>query len=178
MRGAFTHRALHWFSAFTMLTLVLTLACGESEPPASSPPHTGNMLIDGEILLTDGWAGEWNVLFTFRDCNTGNIVVVEDVVDVICPGDTLQLDFTGLLSSCEGIISDSRLDTNCEYEFVVGGCTVRVSFALDLERTGDGITGSGIWSTSISGLCNGIFGLGCEQIEVTGARFDSSPLCD
>lgn len=178
MRRTFTHRAQRCLSAITILTLALTLACGESVPPASSPPHTGNTLIDGEILLTDGWAGEWNVLFTFRDCNTGNIVVVEDVVDIICPGDTLQLDFTGLLSSCEGIVSDSRLDTNCEYEFVVGGCTVRVSFALDLERSGAGITGSGIWSTSISGLCNGIFGLGCEQIEITGTRLDPSVPCD
>ena len=164
--------------ALFALALVFALACDEGEPPTTTQAGGDVALIDGEIHVTDGWAGEWNILLTFRDCNTGDIVVVEDIVDVICPGDTLHLDFSGLLSQCEGVVSDSRLDTSCEYEFTVGGCIVRVSFALDLERSGEGITGSGIWSTSISGFCNGIFGLGCEQIEVTGTRLDSSPPCE
>jgi hypothetical protein len=175
-----TIRPLPWtlFALALAFALVFSPACDESGPPTTTRSGGDITLIDGEIRLSDGWAGEWNVLLTFRDCNTGDIVVVEDIVDVICPGDTLHLDFSGLLSQCEGIVSDSRLDISCEYEFTVGGCIVRVSFALDLERSGEGLTGSGIWSTSISGFCNGIFGLGCEQIEVTGTRLDSSPACE
>ena len=53
------------------------ISCEESSPPATTPPGQGLNLIEGDILLTSGWAGEWNLILTFRDCNTGDVIVVD-----------------------------------------------------------------------------------------------------
>jgi hypothetical protein len=135
--------------------------------------------IEGNIYFTGAWGGEWNVLLTFRDCNSEDVIVVEDIVDVICPSDTLRLDFTRLLDECEGVVDDSRMSASCEYAYTVSGCTIRVSFAITIEREGDLVAGNGIWSTATSGNCNGIYSLGCETIEVAGSRTGPVPAsCD
>ena len=57
-------------------------SCSDDTVPATdaNPRPTP---IDGGIVFLDSWRGEWNATLTFRDCNSGHIVTVEDVVDRI-----------------------------------------------------------------------------------------------
>lgn len=140
-------------------------------------PSDGTIDFSGGVVVTDGWAGEWNVVVTFRDCGSGATTMVEDVVDLVCPADTIRLAGTGLFEGCTGTATDHSLSAACEYEFADGDCHVIVSMTLQLDRDGEGLAGSGILSTATSVDCGDPYTLGCESFSITGTRLssDTSP---
>lgn len=150
------------------------LSCSDKSSPAvdEDPRPTP---INGSIVFPASWRGEWNTVIEFRDCNTGHLLVVEDVVDVICGADTLNLDLSAIFDDCEGLIDDGRLDAACEYAFSAGACSVTVSFLVNIERDGDMLTGTGVWTAEASAGCTLEYPSGCEQIEITATRLDAAP---
>lgn len=153
-----------------MFFVLLSTACGDDAPPPNAqPPVGGAGTIDGPITFTEAWSGEWSVTVTFRDCETGQVVVVEDLVGMLCEGDSLATGISGLFSGCNGVMGDSRLEVDCEYTFDPGNCTVLVRFAMTIDRDGDAISGTGVWSTQTSTGCSE-YPVGCEQIEISGTR--------
>jgi len=167
----------HFLAAFVVAALCLS-GCGNDNGP-DEQKTTESIDFSGGVLVTNAWTGEWNVVVTFTDCLTGETKIVEDVVDFVCPGDTLRLSGTGLLETCTGTATDRTLDTDCEYGFSDGDCDVTVEMALHVDRDGDALTGSGAWSTATSASCAAPYVPGCESIAITGTRLspDTSP-CD
>lgn len=150
--------------------LFIAVACSEDTPTTNvEPPGGGTRQIDGAITFTDAWSGEWSVTATFRDCETGHIVVVEDLQGLLCEGDSLATGISGLFSGCTGTIGEARLEVDCDYTFDPGDCTVLVRFAMAIDLDGDAISGSGVWSTQTSTACSE-YPVGCEEIEISGTR--------
>lgn len=152
--------------------------CGDDTPPPSAGPvdKAKPTRYEGRVFFTDSWAGEWNIVITFRDCNTDQITMVEDVVGLVCPGDTLQFSFTNLFSDCDGQITNNQLDAACDYFYLHGECGVRVTFAMNLEREDGMVSGGGVWAATTSVPCADTQGTGCETMEITGVRL--SPDCE
>lgn len=150
------------------------LSCGDdgSRVDNANPRPTP---VDGGVIIPASWAGEWNLVFTFVDCNSRHVVTIEDVVGTICPSDTLNLDITPVLANCDGLIDDDRIDAGCSHEYTAGSCDVTVSVLLNIDRDGDTITGSGVWTAETEGACYFEYQPGCEQFEVTGTRLDPAP---
>ena len=154
---------------------LFVLACGDD---ASSPGTGGGTTptsIEGAVLIPEGWAGTWHLRVTFRDCVRERVTVVEDVVDVICEGDTLAIKGSGIFGDCDGIVSAEQLAFSCVYPFTDGTCDTRVSFAIELHLDGDEMTGEGIWSTAVGPECGLLQIDGCERIDVEGTRLDAFP---
>lgn len=167
----------HFLAAFVVVALGLS-GCGNDSGP-DERKTTEPIDFSGGVVVTDAWTGEWNVVLTFTDCLSGETKIVEDVVDFVCPDDTLRLAGTGLLEACSGSATDHSLDAECEYDFSDADCDVTVSMALHLDRDGDALTGSGAWSTATSASCAAPYIPGCESIAITGTRLstNTSP-CD
>jgi len=152
--------------------LLAVTGCGDDAPSSNitpDPPGDPTRL-DGAITFSDSWSGEWSVTATFRDCASGDIVVVEDLVGMLCEGDSLATGISGLFSGCVGLITDERLETDCEYTFDPGYCTVLVRFSMTIDRDGDTFAGTGVWSVQTSTNCGDDYPVGCEAIDITGTR--------
>jgi len=161
----------------SIAALLFAPGCGDDAPSTETPPPPGGPTrFDGPITFTDSWSGEWSVTATFRDCTTGHVVVVEDLVGMLCEGDSLATGVSGLFSGCTGQISNERLEADCEYTFDTGLCTVLVRFTLTIDRDTDTLTGTGVWSAQTSTAC-ATYPVGCEEIEITGTRI-GAPLCN
>jgi hypothetical protein len=150
-------------------------ACGSDTPVESRT--TSPLEFSGGVLVTDAWVGEWNIVSTFTECEGGATTMVEDVIDVVCSGDTLRLAGSRLFAYCGGTATDSHVDVDCDYHFDDGACNVRVVLKFTLDRNGEALTGSGVWSTSVSAGCSDLYPVGCEHISITGTRLsaDVSP---
>jgi hypothetical protein len=159
---------------FALLLLVAGLffvpGCGDDAPSTETPPPPGGPTrFDGPITFTDSWSGEWSVTATFRDCTTGHVVVIEDLVGMLCEGDSLATGVSGLFSGCTGQITNEQLEATCEYTFDTGLCTVLVRFSMTIDRDTDTLAGTGVWSAQTSTDCAG-YPVGCEEIEISGIR--------
>lgn len=165
---------------FTLLVLVTVLffasGCGDNAPTTETPPTAGGPTrFDGPITFADSWGGEWSVTATFRDCTSGDVIVVEDLVGMLCAGDSLATGISGVFSGCTGQIDDNQLEASCEYTFDTGLCTVLVRFSMTIDRDGDTISGTGGWSVQTSVDCAD-YPLGCEEIVISGTRI-GAPQC-
>jgi hypothetical protein len=158
--------------------LVATSCSDESSSGIENKPRPTP--IDGAIVFSPEWRGEWNTVIEFRECGTGDLVAIEDVVDVICGEDTLQLDISPILGDCDGLIDGERLDVACSYGYGVdANCGVTMEFFLNLDVDGDVVTGTGVWTVQALGDCSVDYPGGCEQIVVTATRLDPNPdSCD
>lgn len=153
----------------------LIVGCS-SEPAGDTNMNggTGNE-VNGSLVFKKAWEGEWNVVLTFRDCTTLSTIAIDDITDVICAGDTLDLQIGGLLNNCTGTMSDTRVMVDCTYQFADAGCDVTASLTLDMERQGDTITGAGSWSAAVSGSCAPVYAAGCERFDISGTRITKTP---
>lgn len=159
---------------FWILPLLLLLAACGSDSTTPNGSLNSNP-VNGNIVFTGPWTGEWNVVIVFKDCASGDTLNIEDITDVICDGDTLDIGLSAILEDCGGTITDTRLMVDCQYEFKAGSCTVTVSATLDIERQGDQLMGTGQWSVVTTGACATPYLDGCENIEISGIRINSSP---
>ena len=163
-----------------LLALVLSVgalllhSCGSDGGTTDTGGNGNSNDFRGSIVFTDTWKGEWNVVIAFVDCVDGDTLNIDNITDVICEGDTLDLELTSLVEGCDGSITDSRLTADCAYQFSEGGCTVTLALTLDIERQGDMLVGSGQWSASVSGTC-GDYDAGCEDLVISGVRIDTDP---
>ena len=130
--------------------------------------------VAGNIVFTNAWKGEWSMTIVFQDCADGNTLNIDEIVDVICDGDTLDLQLTALAEDCSGTMTDTRLMVDCTYQFTDAGCTVDVALTLDIERQGDNLVGSGQWSATTTGLCP-TYIEGCEDLVISGTRIQTNP---
>jgi hypothetical protein len=165
-----------------LVTLTITLlAAGLAMPGFSDDDASGagklqtGTGITGNIVFTPAWEGEWNVVLSFKECGSQQTPDIEDITNVICAGDTLDLRLTDLLDDCTGTMSDTRLMVDCTYAFYDAGCSVTLDFTLDLERQGDALMGSGQWSATALGNCASFYQGGCEEFEITGTWLDADP---
>lgn len=162
----------------TILTLaalaMLAASCG-SDSGTGGGAAGNSTPVSGNVVFTSPWKGEWNIVIVFKDCASGDTLNIEDITDVICDGDTLDIGLTDLFEDCDGTITDTRIMVDCTYQFIVGGCTIDVAATLDIERQGDQIMGTGQWSVTTSGTCLPLYIEGCEDIEISGMRIDPNP---
>lgn len=169
------HRSRVVIAVLVALSALALASCDdESGTGVEADPRPTS--IDGAVVLSQAWRGEWNTVIEFRDCNNGQLVAVEDVVDVICGSDTLRLDVSPLLLDCDGLIDDGRIDAACSYTYIVdAACEVTIDLLLNLDVEGDVVTGTGKWTAETLGPCSVDYPAGCEQIVVTATRLDPSP---
>lgn len=168
-----------WRAAVLALCVALLLGACSGDGSGSGGEVGETIAFDRGIVATDAWAGQWHVVTTFSDCASGETRVVEDVVDWICPGDTIRFEGAALADQCTGTATDAAIHAACDYTVDDGDCRVSVSFGLDLERDGEVISGSGTWSASISPGCDSRYPVGCEHVAVEATRLDrDTGACD
>jgi len=155
---------------------LFAMGCGDDPPTGDTPGVDPPGRLDGVVTFTNSWSGEWSVTATFRDCTSGDIIVVEDLLGMLCAGDSLATGISGLFTRCEGEITNERLGVTCEYTFDTGDCFVRASLSMAIELDGDAITGTAVWSAQTSTDCGDAYPLGCEEVEISGVRI-GPPQC-
>jgi hypothetical protein len=164
-----------WLAAVLTLTAaVLAVSCDDDATTVENGKRRPDPIV-GDIVIPASWAGQWQAVITFRECGSDDIVCVEDVVGVICATDTLVLEVSPILNGCDGLIDDDRIDAGCEHVFVAGSCEVTISLMLNLDREGDTVTGTGVWTAERTGSCTLEYPAGCETVEITATRLDTSP---
>jgi hypothetical protein len=153
------------------MILVICLACSDD-----------NVTTDGDgtqaagvLIIPNGWEGEWEIEFTYKDCISANVTSTEQIIDSLCPGDTITIEISALLDNCNSAVIGDSLDLSCNYDFVDGACSVSVSFELGVRRNEGSMSGSGQWSAAISGTCSDFYEDVCETIELVGTRLSSVP---
>ena len=159
--------------AVLMASATLLGSCGDDGGTGGST-GTGGSPVSGNIVFTDSWKGEWNIVITFRQCVSQDTLEIEDITDVVCAGDTLDLQLSDLLDDCTGTITDTRVMVDCAYSFSDAGCDVDLAFTLELERQGNSLSGMGQWSATASGTCPAYVS-GCEEFVISGTRIDTDP---
>jgi hypothetical protein len=152
---------------------MLIVSCG-SDDGSNTEIGDNPTPVAGNIVFTSAWKGEWQMTIVFEDCADGDTLNIDNIVDVICAGDTLDLQLTDLAEDCSGTMTDTRLMVNCTYQFTDGGCTVDVVLTLEIERQGDTLVGSGQWSATATGLCPTYID-GCEDLVISGTRLQKNP---
>lgn len=161
--------------AVILSVVALTSCDSDTSPPKETKPTP----IDGAVVMTDAWAGTWDVVLTITDCATGDVVVIEDVVDTVCEGDTLSLGISDVLDYCDGTMDANAISASCSYEFDDGLCAVVVDMDVSLALDGETITGSGQWSVAPAPECPARYASGCEDVEISATRLDAGPTeCD
>jgi len=157
--------------------LLVPLACDDSAPPTVIPTKIQSEF-QGNIVVPDEWEGAWQAEITFLDCENGDIVAVEDIIFDMCPGDSLALSFSNVLSNCEGLNDGSQLHAICRNAFVDNGCVIDLTFAISIEQGLGTMSGEGVWTATVRGNCAPLYGGGCEEIVVVATRLSMPPNCE
>jgi hypothetical protein len=147
------------------------LACGGDK----GADDKNDVLTAGVLIIPNGWEGEWEIEFTFKDCASGNVTLVDQITDSLCPGDTITMAISAILDSCISQVIGDSLDLSANYGFINDACSISVSFDLGARRNEGSIVGSGQWSVTVSGTCIDFYSDGCETIEMIGTRLSSIP---
>jgi len=156
------------------LGLLLTGSCSDEEGTTTTPDS--ETPISGALVMPSGWEGSWQFTLTFRGCATQRTHAVERYSGTFAVGDTLGLMILPILGSCPGYIRGDSLVFSANDDFTDGGCTVTVDLEFGAQRNGDAITGTGRWTSTLSGTCAGQDYLtGCEEIELVGVRTTPAP---
>jgi len=133
---------------------------------------------DRDLSMPPSWAGEWRITTTYRRGDTGGVWGVDDVTDVIRAGEPLGLSALtrGGLASCEGSITDRRLDASCSRQFTDALCHVETAIHVVLDRDGDMLAGSGEATGTTSGDCGTLpSGTTRSPFELVGIRLSRDP---
>lgn len=149
-------------------------SCGDDSAPVGDDGGGHSAVIDGNVVFPASWSGTWQTVLTFIDCTSDDVVAIEDVVDTICESDTLEFGLSGVLDGCDGFIDEDRIEAGCSYTYGVSDCAAMVSFILHLERDGDTVAGSGVWTVETTGACPLEYPQGCERVTITATRIDAA----
>ena len=135
--------------------------------------------INGSIIIPAAWAGTWEITLTFRDCTTSAIRSVETITQRICPEDTLVNPFAPVFENCTGTRTGNHLDVDCDYQSPAGVCQVTLSVDFTIDVTGNALAGNARVESAATPGCNDLFVGGCQQVQISGTRMNSSTAgCD
>ena len=126
-----------------------------------------------ELAVPAGWVGAWRVAITYRK-PSGAVIAVEETEGAIHPGQALGLSIAGPLATCTAGMTDSRLTVLCTLNALPAmPCAISGSLDLVVDRTGDGLTGTGAWTIAGPGCVPAVSG--GQIITIAGTRLDVDP---
>ncbi len=158
--------------------LVLWMACGDSGTNDGGQPQKP-VDINGALVIPSAWAGTWEISVTFRDCTSGDIIAVNKITSLACPGDTLYNPLAPIFDNCTGTRTGNHIAVDCSYGNSAGACQVTVDLSLAMDVDGSDLSGSGRVETTATPGCGDVLTSSCQDIEVAGTRLDTSTAgCD
>ncbi len=135
-----------------------------------------------DVAIPSDWLGLWNMKLTYRDAATGAIDSVMTASNPICSADAVgvaALEATAAanpevgFSDCSATATGDGIEISCSGEIDQPLCPVPVSAQVSLVRSGDLLTGSGVWT--IGAPCGVPVASAGQTIEVVGRRASSDP---
>jgi hypothetical protein len=147
-------------------------ACGDDDDTTvngGGPPRPAE--------LTAAWQGEWDLAFVLTECGSGDTLLAAGDTPVLCEGDDITAPFAPWEVSCEGTVTDTRIDVDCDTLLTEGPCQIRTEINWTITRTGDTLAGTAtvmIIGTG-PGDCDSTI---CADLVMSGTRIgDDGGLC-
>ncbi len=147
-------------------------ACGDDDGTTTSngaPPRPAE--------LTAAWQGEWDLEFLLTEGGSGDTLLASGDTPILCEGDDITAPFAPWEVSCEGTVTDTRVDVDCDTLFTEGPCQIRMDIDWSITRTGDTFTGTAqvVITGTGPGDCDSTI---CADLEMSGTRIgDDGGLC-
>ncbi len=127
--------------------------------------------------LTAAWEGEWDLEVVGVTCGTTDTLLYSSGAEFLCDGDDIRVPFLPWEFSCEGTVSDTRIDVECDSAITIGPCRLTVTVDWIITRAGDDLSGTAQVMFVPSALCDPDTTL-CMDVEFTGTRIgDGSAGC-
>jgi hypothetical protein len=144
---------------------------GSTTVTATNPGgHTGTIAFRVcDLLMPASWGGEWRVTITFRNATTGSITAVDDITAFIRSDERFGLAVAANRGGCAGSISDTHLEIQCTGQGMIGTCALGSNVQITVDRTGETMTGSGINSTTVTGICGPLVNA-VQSVQISGLR--------
>lgn len=157
---------------FAIVLIAALIACDDDE---DSP--TGGGTPKGPAVVTAGWQGDWDITLLATPCDAPDTLLFEQDVASICEGDTLTAPFSPFDIVCEGTVTDTRIDVDCDDVMMEGPCRMEVDTDWTMMRTGDEFTGLARVEMTGTGGCNPDTVI-CVEFNFSGTRIgDGSASC-
>jgi hypothetical protein len=131
----------------------------DCDPPAQGP-----------LTLPDDWTGTWQITITARNCQTDQVLAIDEYEDLICPGEVLGEGLFLLFDQCAVDREGDSLQAHCSRSFTSPDCQVRQRLDLELNRQSESLSGQGYWFVVFEGACDGLGTAPCERVVVEGTR--------
>jgi len=127
-------------------------ACGDDDSPSG-----GGDPVDRTAYLNSAWQGVWQLDVLATTCTGEDTLINEIDTQVFCEGDHIQFGPFDIEVVCDGSVTNTVVNVQCDTTFVSEGCTVHMETDLDLVRDDDTFSGTAI-----------------STLEVTGCAFDTT----
>jgi hypothetical protein len=102
----------------------------------------------------ESWAGIWDFEGDVMACGTDSVLTVMARTDTLCAGAPFEFildEDLGLVLSCDGTITDTAANLNCQGTFPFQGVTCSAAAQVVAVRNGDVFTGSATVNVTYSG---------------------------
>ncbi len=134
---------------FAFVVVAALIACDDDD---DSP--TGGGAPKGAAVVPAAWQGEWEITLLATPCNeTDTLLFFPNDVAFICEGDTLTAPFSPFDIACEGTVTDTRIDIDCDDVLMEGPCRIEVDTDWTMTRNGDEFTGLARVDINATGGC-------------------------
>jgi hypothetical protein len=154
----------------TIVAAAAFAACGDDDDTTvngGGPPRPAE--------LTAAWQGEWDLAFVATVCGETDTVLAEGGTEFLCEGDEITAPFLPWEISCEGTVTDTRVDVECDTTYTIGPCRVSATVDWTITRTGDDFAGTAMVELMATGGCEPDTTI-CLDIEFTGTRIGDGSL--
>ena len=164
-----------------LLALAVAAGCGDDGPDGGTGPDgDGNGNGNGNpVVVSDDWAGIWNLTLTMRDCATNAVIETVMEVDTLCAEEFTadDEDFGDL--DCTGTWTATSADVSCTGSFTLDGITCTYSATLTGSLSGDGSSYNASIRVDITYTGEGAPPDFCTVQEVSATRIsDAQPGCN
>jgi hypothetical protein len=122
-----------------------------------------------DLLVPESWGGEWTITLTYQKTTPGSVAVTRETTAPIRTNEPFGLSSVAYVGGCAGSVSDEHLAVQCLGKITNGTCILGTSVKLAVDRSGNSISGTGTWVTTVAGQC-GPFGNANRTIQISGQR--------
>ena len=147
----------------SMIALLAFFACDDDDD---------NFPLDGggqPATIPAAWQGEWNITTLAQTCDQPDTLLLSESVEFLCDGEPLSTRFLPIELECEGTVTDTRVDVECDFDGSEGSCRLRVNVDWTMTRSGDEFAGTARVNWVASGGCDPDTTL-CVDFTFTGTR--------
>jgi len=164
------HRSLATISCLVLLVVSFgPMGCGKD---SSTNPSNGG----GSVTTPAAWAGQWRIMFTLRDCDSGMVLSSETTDEPICPDETFDFGIDDSDLPCTGTFTDTAFNLTCSgVETDSDGCQTTTEITLNGTRNGDAFTITGTGTTTFGTGCE-FQGTFCFDVDISATRLSETPV--